>query len=68
MKKGELETAKILMNPFYCITIDMDLSEDHIPLISKDMWIETQMRLLEELGSKEYFKNLLLVLEGKYVK
>lgn len=68
MKKGELETAKLLMNPFYCITIDGNLSEDHIPLISKEMWIQTQIKLVKELGSEEYFKNLLLILEGEYVK
>lgn len=67
MKKGELETAKLLMNPFYCITIDSNLSEDHIPLISKEMWIQAQIKLIKELGNEEYFKNLLLILEGEYV-
>lgn len=59
---------KILLNPFYCITIDKTFSISHEPIITEDTWIKSQVSLIKEIGEEKYFKLLLDVLKGGYVK
>lgn len=62
------DLLKILLNPFYCITIDKTFSIPHEPITTEDTWIESQVLLIKEIGEEKYFKLLLDVLKGGYVK
>lgn len=66
MNKSDIR--KMLVNPFYTITIDEVYTIPHEQTVTKDLWIRSQKVLIEELGVEEYFKLLLKVLEGGYVK
>jgi len=62
------EIRKLLANPFYAITIDKTFSIRHEPTITEEMWIKSQIVMIEDLGAEKYFKILLDVLKGGYVK
>lgn len=62
----EEDIAAILVNPVYAITIDPDLAGVTQHLITKEVWIAAQVRLIEEMGSEAYVKQLVAVLEGEY--
>lgn len=56
----------MLGNPFYAINIDPTLAEPHEPLVSEDLWVEANVRQIEELGAEPYLHNLLSILKGNY--
>ena len=58
----------ILLDPFYAININEGLFGEHEPIISKDQWVRVQVKLIDELGKKQYFMKLLEVLEGGFIK
>jgi hypothetical protein len=66
MNKSDIR--KMLVNPFYAITIDEVYTIPHEQTITKDLWIKSQKILIEDLGVEEYLKLLLVVLEGGFVK
>ena len=58
------EVARMIINPFYAITVDEGLTLPHEPMISEKDWIEANMGLLDELGPEAYLGNLLSVLKA----
>lgn len=67
MKKiSEIDISKMIINPFYAITISPDLFGEHEPMINKDEWIKANEREIKRLGSKKYLTKLLEVLEGDF--
>ena len=56
----------MLMNPYYAITLDSGLFREHPPTISEDQWVATNTRLISELGTEAYLRQLLAVLKGDY--
>lgn len=61
-KKGELTTEgieKIISNPFYCCNINENLIEKHEPLISEDLWIKANTKIIQEIGAEKFLKRLL---------
>lgn len=66
MNKNDIR--KMLINPFYTITIDEVYALPHEQTVTKDVWIKSQKVMIEDLGVEEYFKLLLIVLEGGYVR
>lgn len=56
-----------IINPYYAISIDPRLADEHDPLISREQWVEANLRLLDEIGAREWLEHLLAVLEGDYV-
>ena len=57
------KVAAQVINPFYAITIAEDLTIEHEPLISREVWIEANTKLLGELGVRAWLEKLLTVLE-----
>jgi hypothetical protein len=60
------DVADTLINPIYAISIHPDLEGQHEPIIPKHQWIEANRRLIEELGTEEWLRRLLAVLEGDF--
>ena len=46
------------------INIDPGLLDTHRPIIEKSDWIEANLRLMAELGERQWLARLLAVLEG----
>lgn len=63
----EESLRKMLINPFYAITINPILSMQHKPLVTKKEWIKVATKMVEEIGPEKTFNYLLEVLEGGYV-
>lgn len=70
MKKvniSKTDVIKLMINPYYVINIDPGLCTEHEPMVTKDIWIRANIRMIEEIGLKKWLKNLLEVLEGNYL-
>ncbi len=63
----EEDVARLILNPFYAITIDPTLCLDHEPLVSRDEWVGANANAIRELGPQRYLRLLLDVLEGNYL-
>lgn len=61
----ENEVKKMLLNPFYAITISKLLTEDHELLLSEEDWVKANAKLINEIGAEEWLHRLLSVLKGE---
>ncbi len=50
--------------PVYAVSINPDLAGKHEPIVPKERWIETNERLIRDIGAEEWLRRLLAVLEG----
>ncbi len=62
------DATGMLINPFYAISISPDLVGEHEAIVPRQRWIETNQRLIDELGTEEWLRRLLAVLEGDFPK
>jgi hypothetical protein len=58
---------RILINPFYAITVAPQLTAEHDPPMSEAEWIQANASLIREVGAERWLKRLLDVLEEKAV-
>ena len=58
---------RILINPFYAITVVPQLTTEHDPPMSEAEWIQANASLIREVGTERWLKRLLEVLEAKAV-
>jgi hypothetical protein len=56
---------RIIINPFYAITVAPQLTEEHEPPIGEAEWVRANASLMGEMGSERWLRQLLDVLEGK---
>jgi hypothetical protein len=56
---------RIIINPFYAITVAAQLTEEHEPPMGEAEWVRTNASLMGEMGSERWLRQLLDVLEGK---
>jgi hypothetical protein len=56
---------RIIINPFYAITVASHLTEEHEPLMGEAAWVRTNASLMGEMGAERWLRQLLDVLEGK---
>ena len=56
---------RIIINPFYAITVAPQLTEEHEPPTSEAEWVQANASLMREMGSERWLRQLLDVLEGK---
>jgi hypothetical protein len=56
---------RIIINPFYAITVAPQLTEEHVPPMGDAEWVQANASLMEEMGSARWLRQLLDVLEGK---
>jgi hypothetical protein len=63
---GKDDTAAMLINPVYAVSINPDLAGRHEPIVPKERWIEANKRLINEIGAEQWLRRLLAVLEGDF--
>ena len=56
---------RIIINPFYAITVAPQLTEGHEPSMGEAAWVQANASLMREVGSERWLRQLLDVLEGK---
>ena len=56
---------RIIINPFYAITVAPQLTEEHEPPMSEAEWVQVNAALMMEMGSERWLRQLLDMLEGK---
>ena len=56
---------RIIINPFYAITVAPQLIEEHEPPMGEAEWVQANSSLMEEMGTERWLRHLLDVLEGK---
>jgi hypothetical protein len=56
----------MLMNPYYAIMLSPGLFGEHPPLVSEEQWVKANLRLVDELGTEAYLRQLLAVLKGDF--
>ena len=56
---------RIIINPFYAITVAPQLTQEHEPPMSEAEWVQANASLMGEMGSERWLRHLLDVLEGK---
>lgn len=62
----EDDVAAMLINPAYAVSIHPELTGKYEPIITKERWVETNQRLIEEIGPEAWLRRLLMVLEGDF--
>jgi hypothetical protein len=60
-------TSHQLVNPYHVINIDPMFAVEHPPVWSKEQWIQGNVTLLPQLGTEQWLRLLLDVLEGDFV-
>ncbi len=58
---------RIIINPFYAITVAPQLTAEHDPPMSEAGWIQANASLIREVGTERWLKQLLDALEDKAV-
>jgi hypothetical protein len=56
---------RIIINPFYAITVAFQLTEEHEPAMGETEWVQANASLMREMGAERWLRQLLDVLEGK---
>jgi len=56
---------RILINPFYVLTVAPRLTGEHEPPMSEEAWVEANASLIRDGGAVAWLKKLLDVLEGQ---
>jgi hypothetical protein len=56
---------RIIINPFYAITVAPQLTEEHEPSMDETEWVRTNATLIGEMGAASWLRQLLDILESK---
>ncbi len=56
---------RIIINPFYAITVAPQLTVEHEPRLDEAEWVRANASLMGEMGAERWLRQLLDVLEGK---
>ena len=59
---------RIIINPFYAITVAPQLTKEHEPPMSEAEWVQANASLIKEMGSGRWLRQLLGVLVGDIVR
>lgn len=60
----EQDVTNVFINPYYAVNIDRRLLDAHPPIVARSDWIEANLRLMDEIGERQWLERLLAVLEG----
>src|SRR6266699_1823398 len=58
---------RIMINPFYAITVAPQLTEEHEPPMSEAEWMQANSSSMREMGTERWLRQLLDVLNGDVV-
>src|SRR5215469_11581859 len=61
------DIQRILINPFYAITVDHHLMSDQLQTMSRATWVEANKGLVQHLGSEQWLTHLLASLQGSVI-
>jgi hypothetical protein len=61
----EDNVQRIILNPFYAITVASQLTEEHELPMGEAEWVRANASLMGEMGAERWLRQLLDVLEGK---
>jgi hypothetical protein len=61
----EYSLQRIIINPFYAITVAHSLTEEHEPHMDEAEWVHANASLMVEMGIATWLLQLLDALEGK---
>jgi hypothetical protein len=56
---------RIMINPFYAITVAPQLTAEHDPAMSEAEWVQANVSLIKGMGTRQWLGHLLGELEGK---
>jgi hypothetical protein len=56
---------RIIINPFYAITVAPHLTAEHEPRLAEAEWVQANASLIGEMGAEQWLGRLLDALEGK---
>jgi hypothetical protein len=56
---------RIIINPFYAITVASQWTKEHEPPMGEAEWVQANASLMGEIGAERWLRQLLDVLEGK---
>jgi len=56
---------RIMINPFYALTVASQLTEEHEPPMSEEEWVQANVLLIRDRGAEAWLRQLVDVLEGK---
>ena len=56
---------RIMINPFYAITVSSPLTAGHRPPMSEEEWVQVNALLIRDMGAEMWLGQLLDELEGK---
>lgn len=60
----EDQVKRMLVNPYYAINFAENIDDPHEPLVSEEVWIKSNLKLIDELGAEQWLKLLLSVLQS----
>ncbi len=52
----------LLINPYYAFNTAPELADEHEPIVDKKRWVQANLRLVEEIGTRKWLEHLLAVL------
>ena len=55
---------RIIINPFYAITVASQLTEEHEPAMHEAEWVQTNATLIGEMGAASWLRQLLDMMES----
>jgi hypothetical protein len=67
IKWDEDKVQRMICSPYYCITVHPMFCEEHPYITPEELWIDSNVNLLKNMGSKAYLQMLLEVLKGGVV-
>ncbi len=56
---------RIMINPFYAITVSSPLTAEHRPPMSEEEWVQVNALLIRDMGAETWLGQLIDELEGK---
>lgn len=61
----EESLQRIMINPCYAITIAPHFIVEHDPAMSEAEWVQTNVSLIRQIGTRQWLRDLLSALEGR---
>lgn len=59
-----VDVRDIFSNPFYAINIAPVMAAEHEPMVSEEMWVKVNLKIMQEIGEEEWLKSLLRSLKN----
>lgn len=65
--EGKDDAPDERINPFRAVNIDPLFATEHVPLIEREMWVDVNVLQIRDMGTEEWLRRLLDVLNGDVV-